>query len=87
MTVLSAEGGVDYVDGNTEETVEGLLNYRRRSQASCIYTRIRGNIDPLGISKEELKHAECECECERITSYFRRARNKDPRLIWVPSSG
>ena len=44
MTVLSAGGGggVDYVDGNTEETVEGLLNYRRRSQASYIYMRIQG---------------------------------------------
>ena len=34
MTVLSAGGEVDYIDGNTEETVEGLLAYRRMSQAS-----------------------------------------------------
>ena len=41
MTGLSA-GGVDYVDGNTEETVEGLLAYRGRSQASCICTTSSG---------------------------------------------
>ena len=55
MTVLSAGGGgVDYVDSNTEEMVEGLLNYRRRSQASCIYMRIQGNREH-GISKEQQK--------------------------------
>ena len=26
INVLSAGGGVDYVEGNTEETVEGLFN-------------------------------------------------------------
>ena len=34
MPVLGAGGGIGYVDGNIEEMVEGLLNYRRRSQAS-----------------------------------------------------
>jgi len=38
------------------EIVEGLLNYRRRSQASCIYIRVQGNREhgSAGISKDEL---------------------------------
>ena len=54
--------GVNYADGIAEETVEDLLNYKRRSQASCICTskfRVTESkdfiylyIDLLGISKE-----------------------------------
>ena len=43
--------GVDYADGIAEEMVEDLLNYRRRSQASCIYTskfRVTESMDLLG---------------------------------------
>ena len=36
-----------------------------------------------GRSKEELKHAECKCEYKRTVSYFRRARNDNPRLLPV----
>ena len=60
------------------EILEGLLNYRGRSQASCIYMRIQGNRGH-GISKEQLKYAECKRECERTVSNFRRAQNENPR--------
>ena len=62
LTALSAGGGVDCVDGDIEETVEGLLNYRRRSQASCICThefKVTESMDPLEeamkTNKEQLR--------------------------------
>ena len=37
MTVLSAGGGVDYVDGNMEETVEGLFAELQEKEPGELY--------------------------------------------------
>ena len=62
MTVLSAGGGVDYVDGNTWETVEGLLAKLQEKEPGelYMYTRVQvtERIDPLQAmktSKEQLR--------------------------------
>ena len=58
-TVPRAEGGVDYVDGNTEETVEGLVAPLQGKEPGelYMYARVRGNREHglAGIRKEHLK--------------------------------
>ena len=50
-----------------------------------MYTRVQGNREhgPTGNTQRtaELKHAECGFECERAASYFRRARDENPRVF------
>ena len=49
-----------------------------------VYThefRVTESMGPPEISKEGLKHAEWERECECTASYFKKVRNENPRVI------